>query len=119
MSSCKGRGECLEQRNEFEYTRVDCSRCELQECHNFKVCGQKRPQWVLHCNSGMCINCAISLGKLTILHKVDDCPICLMKKDLIRVSCGKHTTCIDCWKNWSTTCEPPVTCPLCREPIWK
>jgi len=103
------------------YCREQCKyQCVLVECHNFKLCKQKRPQWVLNSNKEMCIDCAIMIGKITFLNEIDDCPICFNHKDMIMINCEKHKVCIDCWKEWSDKCiQPPVTCPLCREPIWK
>jgi hypothetical protein len=94
--------------------------CHLVECHNFRMCGQKRPRNILDCHNEMCSNCAIMIGKIKFLDEKDDCPICLLNKDMIEISCGKHKVCLDCWKNWSkTSSQIPLTCPLCRNPIWK
>jgi len=142
MSSCKGDGECLQQcdcddtcnceqrhnttmiggNQEWEiYHRKEClHNCELVECHNFKLCGKMLPQWLLYCHNGMCIDCAVSIGRIKFLNQKDDCPICLINNDMIEISCGKHKVCLECWKNWSdTTTQHPLTCPLCRESIWK
>ena len=103
------------------YCKSECSHnCSLVECHNYRMCGQKRPQILLHCHNGMCIGCAIHIGKIKFLDESGDCPICLVNKDMIEISCGKHKVCLDCWKNWSeTSSQIPLTCPLCRNPIWK
>jgi len=146
MSSCNGSGECLHQcicdcndhencscehRNcdkiiggdsEFDiYCKSDCNHnCTLVECHNYRMCRQLRPQWLLNCDNGMCKDCAIMIGRIKFLDKKDTCPICFINKDMIEISCGKHNFCIDCWKNWSETkTQSPLTCPLCRNPIWK
>jgi hypothetical protein len=73
---CNGDGSCLEQSdNKCKCNRIhliggssifdnycpkECSHnCHLIECRNFKRCGQKRPQWLLNCNKGMCTDCAV------------------------------------------------------------
>lgn len=142
MSSCKGYGECLEQcdcddtctceqrynttmiggNEEGEiYHRKEClHNCELVECHNFKLCGKMLPQWILNIRHGMCLDCVLSIGRIKFLNEKDDCPICLIHKDMIEISCGKHKVCVECWKNWSETSKQcPLTCPLCRESIWQ
>lgn len=153
MSSCNGRGDCIQQcgcgcyddeecnitseictcrhRNHTKliggdsecdiYCKSECLHsCELVECHNYKMCGQKRPQNILDCDNGMCKDCAIMIGKIRFLNEKDDCIICSINKDMIDVSCGKHKFCIDCWKNWSkTSTQIPLTCPMCRNSIWK
>jgi hypothetical protein len=85
------------------------------------MCGQKRPQLLLDCDDGMCKDCAIMIGRIWFLDEKDDCPICLVNKDMIEISCGKHKVCLDCWKQMSETRDRPIplTCPLCRESIWK
>lgn len=153
MSSCTGRGECLQQcgcicfKNEESnelaevctcghrnhthliggsncynlYCQTECPHnCKLVECHNYKMCGEKRPQQILDSHNGMCTNCAIMFGKINFLGILDDCPICMENKDMIQISCGKHNVCIDCWKHMSKlTNKYPLTCPMCRESIWK
>lgn len=95
-------------------------KCELVECHNYKLCNQKRPQNVLDCHNGMCIDCFLMIGRIKFLDEKDDCPICLVNKDMIEITCEKHKVCIECWKNWSeTSTQIPLACPLCRKPIWK
>ena len=136
MTDCKGRGYCIEQcfgrghknhlkeisgRKEYDYCKTICHHnCQLVECHNFRMCGQRRPQWVLDANNGMCIDCAVHYGKIKFLDVKADCPICLEHKDVILISCGNHTVCIACWKTWcDSVTQAPVTCHLCRTPIWK
>jgi hypothetical protein len=103
------------------YCKPDCpKKCTLVKCHNFDMCGEKCPQWLLDCDRGMCKNCAVMIGKIKFLNEKDDCPICFINKDMIEISCGKHKVCLDCWKQWSETGNKiPLTCPLCRESIWK
>lgn len=108
--------------SEYEiYCKTACTHnCELIECNNFRMCGQKRPQLLLDSHNGMCMDCAIMIGRIKFLDEKGDCPICLVKKDMIEISCGKHKVCLECWKNWSETSnQSPLTCPLCRNPIWK
>ena len=103
------------------YCKRECSHnCGLVECYNYKICGQKRPQILLNSHNRMCIDCAILLGKIKSLDETGDCPMCLENKNMIEISCGKHKVCLECWKNWSnTSTQTPLTCPLCRESIWK
>jgi len=122
MSECNGDGTCLRQgRGPNGYELNNCPhKCKPVECYNFKFCSQKRPRVILNCNNGMCINCAVSLGKIKFLDKKDDCPICLNNKDMIEVTCGKHNFCLDCWIDWSKkSTKIPLECPLCRKQIWK
>ena len=99
------------------YCKEDCSyNCKLIECHNFRLCGQKRPQQELNWHNDMCMNCAISIGKIKFLDIKEDCPVCFENKDMIQVTCEKHNFCIDCWKKVEGC---PRSCPLCRENIWK
>lgn len=103
------------------YCKKDCPHnCNLVECHNYKLCRKKRPQKILDSHNGMCMDCAIMIGRIKFLDKMDNCPICCVNKDMIEISCGKHTFCIECWKNWSETSkQSPLTCPCCRNHIWK
>jgi len=149
MSSCTGRGSCIKQcvcvcENELQsecscghqnhshfiggttefdvYCRIECPhKCQLVKCHNFRLCEKKYPQEVLDCNNGMCNECARMFGKINFLEEKDECPICFENKDMIVISCGKHKVCFDCWKKMSETKNRPLplTCPLCRESIWK
>lgn len=98
-----------------------CSfNCQLIECHNFRICGKKYPQRILWAHNGMCVNCAVSLGKIKFLDESRECPICIEHKDAIEISCNKHTICLDCWKSMAfLTNTYPLRCPLCRESIWK
>lgn len=149
MSSCNGRGSCIEQcccicyeyeecevpseicscghRNHIhlentEYCKKECLyKCQLVECHNFRLCGKKYPQQILDCHNDLCVDCAIMIGKINFLDEKEDCPICMENKDMIQISCGKHKVCLDCWKQMSEIEDRPIplTCPLCRESIWK
>jgi hypothetical protein len=103
------------------YCQSDCPyNCQLIECHNFSLCEQKLPQWVLNCRNGMCMHCSTMIGKIKFLNEKDDCPICLENKDMIQITCGKHNVCLDCWKKCSKMQkETDLCCPLCRESIWK
>lgn len=103
------------------YCEVGCPHnCKLVECHNYRVCGRKGPQWYINSHNGMCSDCAIMLGRIKFLDTKDDCPVCMENKDMIQISCEKHTLCLDCWKQMSETENRPIplTCPLCRESIW-
>jgi len=117
---CTGLGDCLEQKNLTEYYISHCvHKCQLVECHNYRLCGEKRPKWLLNCDRGMCKGCAIHIGKIKFLDKKGDCPICLENKDVIEINCARHNVCLDCWKKLSDTSkQSPLTCPICRESIW-
>lgn len=153
MSSCSGRGSCIQQcfcgcydeetdiydeictcghRNHTQliggptecdvYCQEECPHnCHLVECHNFKLCGLKRPREILDCHNGMCLNCAIEIGRIIFLSEKDDCTICMENKDMILISCGKHKLCLDCWKKTSETKDGqiPLRCPFCRQSIWE
>lgn len=93
--------------------------CWLVKCHNFTMCGQSRPQWILDRNGGMCLDCAVNYGPMKFMNVKDDCAICLELKDVVQINCGNHVVCIDCWKQWCHTSKSPAKCHLCREPIWK
>lgn len=100
------------------YCRKNCPmNCQLEECNNFRLCDIKQPLWLLNTNNGMCLQCAITIGKIKFLDIQDDCPICLETKDMIQISCGKHKVCLDCWKGVSKSAGK-TACPLCREHIW-
>ncbi len=112
------------------YCRIrEChENCEPMKCHNFRLCSQTAPAQQIYAHGGMCSECAIMIGKITFLNKNDDCPICLENKEVIQISCGKHTVCLDCWKQvsgWRDMSEEesnrpyPLRCPLCRESIYK
>lgn len=104
------------------YCQTECPyKCKLVECHNFRLCGKKYPQELLDCHNGMCSDCAIMLGKIKFLDIKDDCPVCMENKDMIQISCDKHTLCLECWTKMSITENRPIplSCPMCRENIWK
>lgn len=92
--------------------------CELKPCHNYRLCGQKRPAWILDCDNGMCLDCAMFLGKLTFLDVKAECPICSEEKYMVGIHCKKHNVCLDCWLDWSLE-TTPLTCPMCRKSIWE
>jgi hypothetical protein len=118
MSGCQGDGSCMTQVTQTRYSNNSCPyKCQVIECHNFKMCGQKRPQRLLDCHNSMCMDCAINYGKLKFLSEKEDCPICFLNKDNIELRCT-HKLCLGCWKEWSKKSEAPVSCPLCRKKIW-
>jgi hypothetical protein len=141
MNGCSGKGECFEQtcgcKNEGEdqefdvcdkfdctikYSRKDsCLHgCELKECHNYRFCGQKRPQYILNTHGDLCVDCTMMIGKIEFLDVKGDCPVCLEHKDIIQIPCENHRLCLKCWISWSNkTKQYPLTCPLCRKGIWE
>ena len=145
MVDCTGDGTCIQQCSCECYDEIDettdkihevCTcghrehngncpnnclhNCQVVECHNYRMCKQKRPQRILWCHNGMCIDCAVSIGKIKFLDIKDDCPICMENKEVVEITCRKHNICLECWKEWSISSkQAPLTCPLCRESIWK
>ena len=118
---CYGNGSCLSFGGDDPSSKGSqcsngspCSKgCKLMPCANTH-CKEKRPEWVLHCNDGLCVMCASSIGKVTFLDEKADCPICLDSKEMIQIECGgKHKVCMDCWLKWSDT-NDFVTCMICR-----
>jgi hypothetical protein len=102
------------------YCKQECEyKCQLIECPNFKLCGKKYPQWYLNCYKGLCINCRVCYGKIKFLDQKDECSICFETKEMIKINCGKHKFCLECWTTWAdTTIKYPVACPFCREGIY-
>ncbi len=149
MSKCNGYGDCIRQCICICEDDTDCKcghqihpkliggdqeediyckdtscqyNCQLVECHNYWHCKKKLPQWVLNCHNRMCDYCAVTLGKM-VPGKKEDCPICMEEKDLITVTCGKHSVCLSCWTTMATKerdfeKEGPLSCPLCRKKIY-
>lgn len=122
--SCTGDGICLQQcthRAHNGYCPSTCRyNCKPVECHNFQLCGQKRPQRLLDSHNGMCMDCAINYGKMTTTNEIKECVICMEQKTMVQLSCQRHSTCITCWKRiCDTTQSYPARCPLCREGIWR
>lgn len=136
MSNCNGSGECLRQcececynkktnkynkiclcghREHNGYCPTNC--CVPIECRNYKFCNKKLPQQILWCHNGMCINCAIQMGKHTITNIIEECCVCLENKIMIILKCN-HKICNDCWYNITNkgfeTNEQNPLCPLCR-----
>jgi hypothetical protein len=137
MSACKGRGSCIQQcghrscskrmlggRYDLYCKRGECPHnCQLIDCHNFRYCATTRPQEILDVNNGMCLHCAIHIGKLTFLQENGSCGLCKRLTEVALVSCTKHTFCMDCWipyANVHTAAHrTPLECPTCKESIWK
>ncbi len=136
MSLCNGNGECLNQcececyneetdeynevcvcghREHNGYCPSNC--CVPIECRNYKYCNVKQPKWVSFCHNGMCMNCAVQMGKHTHTNKVEDCCVCLENKIMIILKCN-HKVCNDCWYNITKegfgNNEHNPLCPLCR-----
>lgn len=77
MDTCSGDGTCFKQcyhhgnlkhpkffggtsRHDVYCKDIVChNNCQLQECKGYNFCLQKRPQRVLNCHNGRCINCAV------------------------------------------------------------
>jgi hypothetical protein len=136
MTECNGNGECLFQcececyNEETEEYNEECicghrehngycpSNCCIPiKCRNYKYCNEKLPFWVLCCNNGMCINCAIQFGKHTFTNKDEECGICLENNKILILKCN-HKICNDCWYNITKydygTDEHKPLCPFCR-----
>lgn len=138
MTTCPGDGSCLlqcqcecydEEKDEYLESCVCGHRehkdnycpsssqcgCLPMECRNFQYCGEKLPQWVLNCNNGMSMNCAIQMGLHSFPHDVDTCSVCLESKPMLLLKCN-HTICNDCWLH-ITRFNKPSSCPQCRQII--
>ena len=91
MASCNGNGECLTQcececynEETDEYNEICCcghrehngncpsNCCVPFECRNYKYCNVKQPKWVSFCHNGMCMNCAVQMGKHKYTNEVED-----------------------------------------------
>ena len=111
MSSCNGTGECLIQcececynEETYEYNELcvcghrehngycPSNCCMPIECRNYKYCNTKQPKWVSFCHNGMCMNCAVQMGKHTHTNQVEDCCVCLENKIMIILKCN-HKVC--------------------------
>lgn len=117
MSNCSGNGECLEQcwcecydeETDEYYEICSCihknhidgycpsSCCKPIECRNYKYCNDKVPQYILDCNFGMCINCAVKFGRHKFSKELIECPICLENTDNNIILKCNHKLCNDCW----------------------
>ena len=136
MSSCNGNGECLiecyckcyNEETEEYYELCVCGHrehsgnrehnrycpsvcCKPIECRNYKYCNVKQPKWLSFCHNGMCMNCAILMGKHTYTTQLEDCCVCLENKNMLILKCN-HKICNDCWYNISIFGSS--LCPLCR-----
>ena len=131
MTTCNKNGECLQQcyctcynKQTYIYNEIcNCGQrehegylpsncCYTQECRNYKFCKQKRPKWLLNINNNLCSNCAFKLGPHKITELMDECPVCLEKKNLIILDCN-HSICNECWYKTTIKINKPI-CPLCR-----
>lgn len=61
------------------------------------------------------LNCCCPMKRP--LYFVQECPICLDTKPLIRLKKCKHHFCVDCIEEWFTTVDAYPTCPICRETV--
>jgi hypothetical protein len=139
MTSCDRTGECLIQcececYNEETYEQNEICSCGHREhngycpsycclpieCRNYKYCKEIQPQWVSNCHNGMCMNCAVQLGRHKTTNTLDDCPVCLENKNMLILKCN-HKVCNDCWftitkKGFGNedVDEYKPLCPLCR-----
>jgi hypothetical protein len=98
MSACKGNGECLEQISERTYIVSQCAHdCEPQRCPNFIVCRTTCPQWVLDCNHGTCMSCAIEEWDLKT-QEDEDCSTCFKRKVCVTNPHCDHMLCGKCFR---------------------
>lgn len=131
MSLCSGDGLCLSQcecvcynveteeyneicncghREHDGYCPTNC--CNPVECRNYKYCQRIHPKWLSLCHKGLCINCAVQMGKHTYTLEEKDCCVCLESKRMLVLQCN-HEVCNDCWYNITKNFKKPL-CPLCR-----
>lgn len=126
MSSCEGRGDCIQQcfcicyedeegeiplaactcghRDHIKlnggtsgYCKSECKyNCELIKCPNYKFCGVKYPQCILDCHGGKCLNCA--MFRISFVEKNSQCEICSNTKDILK--CENHTICMKCCSDY-------------------
>ena len=138
MASCNGDGKCLSQcmcecYNEDTGEYYDECTCKHKEhtggycpsncciaidCRNYKYCNEKRPEWVLSINNGMCFNCAVQMGNHTLTTQIEECCICYESAIMLVLKCN-HKVCNDCWykitKSWiDNKIDYAPLCPLCR-----
>ena len=95
---------------DIENIMVTSNCCIPLECRNYIYCNVKQPKWVALCNNGMCMNCAIQMGKHTYTNQVEDCCVCFEKKVMVILKCN-HKLCNECWYNIT---KVDSLCPLCR-----
>lgn len=93
--SCNG--SCIKQTDDFEEYKLTGS-CKLFPCKNAPHCTRKCPEWLLDCHFQMCPNCAICMGRINETEIMDDCPVCLETKLMIKLKCN-HLICQNCWFN--------------------
>lgn len=124
MSTCSGRGECLQQADFNQHIWVpsfDCSfHCKPIPCPNFILCGRSFPQVYLDCWSGRCLECDMTFGypNLTFIDHAD-CPICLETQQSVAFpGCG-HPVCVQCFRRMfdgpARVGEPPFPYPLLED----
>jgi len=106
MSSCNGDGEFLTNQN----CRSRC--CMPIKCRNYKYCNQKIPEWVTKCHNGMCMGCAILMGRHEYTYESEDCCICLENKIMLILKKCNHKVCNDCWYGISK--ELGSLCVVCE-----
>jgi hypothetical protein len=71
--SCDGRGNCLEQWGFYRFRKNTCpKKCKPVNCPK---CNCRLPLWVLDCNEGLCMNCAVEEFCSKIKDKNDEDPI--------------------------------------------
>lgn len=46
---------------------------------------------------------------------MEQCPICLEKKEVFLFFCKKEKVCKQCWKKANASPEDPNKCPVCKE----
>ena len=136
MISCNGDGECLVQcececfnENTGEYAEIcvcghrehngycPTNCCSPVKCRNYNFCKEKLPRYVLSCHNGMCMNCAIQMGRHRFADQKGNCCVCLENKNMLLLKCN-HQICNDCWYSITidcsgNNCKKPL-CPLCR-----
>ena len=116
---CDGHGECLMEINsEDEYVKDPEYVCEhdcvLIECPNYVLCNNKRPQCILSCSNGVCIDCYLFFGtwkgKCILETKLDiECCVCLEEHCLgISLPRCVHYICVICMKKLYFPKHDPV-----------
>lgn len=94
---CDGHGYCLNVRQ-----LVCTHECRLQECPNFRLCGNREPQFILDFNQGVCNACTAHFGPHLLDfydHCTFECPVCLRTTDHpIGLPRCSHRLCLDCFR---------------------
>ncbi len=118
------RGRCLQQTVCGGYRSKRCPNltpCEPQPCANFPLCGNARPQFLLECKGGLCVQpCDMEYGVVFAFSSFapdDACPLCLELGAVSLVYACNHMVCAKCYGSAAFDDAKMLLlmrCPLCR-----